>query len=126
MAPFGACWISWALQFPGAIMVDTLPAIVMLCIDKDNSLPATRRVLVPLGIICYVVAERFALFLQMPHMLLYGPPGTGKTSTILAVSRQLFGALACIRPMSSLTTALVVALAANVETCSSTQVDACL
>jgi DNA polymerase III delta prime subunit len=24
-------------------------------------------------------------------MLFYGPPGTGKTSTILALSRQLFG-----------------------------------
>ncbi|THG98581.1 hypothetical protein EW026_g3634 [Hermanssonia centrifuga] len=29
--------------------------------------------------------------LQLPHMLFYGPPGTGKTSTILALSRQLFG-----------------------------------
>lgn len=28
---------------------------------------------------------------QLPHMLFYGPPGTGKTSTILALSRQLFG-----------------------------------
>lgn len=28
---------------------------------------------------------------QMPHLLFYGPPGTGKTSTILAVSRELFG-----------------------------------
>jgi hypothetical protein len=37
MAPFGACWISWALQFPGAIMVATLSAFAMLCIDKDNS-----------------------------------------------------------------------------------------
>ena len=27
----------------------------------------------------------------MPNMLFYGPPGTGKTSTILALSRQLFG-----------------------------------
>eukprot|EP00730_Choanoeca_flexa_P012462 TRINITY_DN4298_c0_g1_i1.p1 TRINITY_DN4298_c0_g1~~TRINITY_DN4298_c0_g1_i1.p1 ORF type:complete len:357 (+),score=76.31 TRINITY_DN4298_c0_g1_i1:31-1071(+) len=28
---------------------------------------------------------------DMPHLLFYGPPGTGKTSTILAVSRELFG-----------------------------------
>lgn len=30
----------------------------------------------------------------MPHLLFYGPPGTGKTSTILAISRQLFGCAA--------------------------------
>lgn len=28
---------------------------------------------------------------DMPHLLFYGPPGTGKTSTILALSRELFG-----------------------------------
>ncbi|KAF8447911.1 P-loop containing nucleoside triphosphate hydrolase protein [Boletus edulis BED1] len=28
---------------------------------------------------------------NLPHMMFYGPPGTGKTSTILALSRQLFG-----------------------------------
>ncbi|XP_065056059.1 replication factor C subunit 4-like [Rhopilema esculentum] len=28
---------------------------------------------------------------EFPHFLFYGPPGTGKTSTILAVSKQLFG-----------------------------------
>ncbi|KAF8479003.1 P-loop containing nucleoside triphosphate hydrolase protein [Russula ochroleuca] len=28
---------------------------------------------------------------NLPHMLFYGPPGSGKTSTILALSRQLFG-----------------------------------
>ncbi|KDQ59437.1 hypothetical protein JAAARDRAFT_205487 [Jaapia argillacea MUCL 33604] len=28
---------------------------------------------------------------NLPHMLFYGPPGNGKTSTILALSRQLFG-----------------------------------
>ncbi|KAK9758412.1 hypothetical protein RND81_01G227900 [Saponaria officinalis] len=28
---------------------------------------------------------------RLPHLLLYGPPGTGKTSTILAVSRKLYG-----------------------------------
>jgi len=28
---------------------------------------------------------------NLPHLLFYGPPGTGKTSTILAVSRELFG-----------------------------------
>ncbi|KAI9880155.1 MAG: hypothetical protein M1823_006760, partial [Watsoniomyces obsoletus] len=28
---------------------------------------------------------------NLPHLLLYGPPGTGKTSTILALSRELFG-----------------------------------
>uniref|UniRef100_A0A1J3I3Q0 Replication factor C subunit 5 n=1 Tax=Noccaea caerulescens TaxID=107243 RepID=A0A1J3I3Q0_NOCCA len=28
---------------------------------------------------------------KLPHLLLYGPPGTGKTSTILAVSRKLYG-----------------------------------
>ena len=27
----------------------------------------------------------------LPHLLFYGPPGTGKTSTILALSRELFG-----------------------------------
>ncbi|KAL9054603.1 MAG: hypothetical protein Q9162_004066 [Coniocarpon cinnabarinum] len=28
---------------------------------------------------------------NLPHLLFYGPPGTGKTSTILALSKQLFG-----------------------------------
>ncbi|CAG8451051.1 5839_t:CDS:2 [Cetraspora pellucida] len=28
---------------------------------------------------------------NLPHMLFYGPPGTGKTSTILALSRELYG-----------------------------------
>ncbi|CDR95088.1 replication factor C3 protein, putative [Babesia bigemina] len=28
---------------------------------------------------------------QLPHLLFHGPPGTGKTSTILAVSRFLYG-----------------------------------
>ena len=27
----------------------------------------------------------------LPHLLFYGPPGTGKTSTILAMSKQMFG-----------------------------------
>ncbi|KAG0647848.1 Replication factor C subunit 3 [Hyphodiscus hymeniophilus] len=29
---------------------------------------------------------------RLPHLLLYGPPGTGKTSTILALSRRIYGA----------------------------------
>lgn len=29
---------------------------------------------------------------DLPNMLFYGPPGTGKTSTILALSRDIFGA----------------------------------
>lgn len=28
---------------------------------------------------------------NLPHLLFYGPPGTGKTSTVLALSAQLFG-----------------------------------
>jgi len=28
---------------------------------------------------------------ELPHLLLYGPPGTGKTSSILALSNELFG-----------------------------------
>ncbi|KAJ3217132.1 WD repeat-containing protein 35 [Dinochytrium kinnereticum] len=28
---------------------------------------------------------------NLPHLLFYGPPGTGKTSTILALSRELYG-----------------------------------
>lgn len=28
---------------------------------------------------------------NLPHLLLYGPAGVGKTSTILALSRELFG-----------------------------------
>ena len=28
---------------------------------------------------------------NLPHMLFYGPPGTGKTSTILALTRELYG-----------------------------------
>ena len=28
---------------------------------------------------------------KIPHLLFYGPPGTGKTSTILALTRELFG-----------------------------------
>lgn len=28
---------------------------------------------------------------NLPHMLFYGPPGTGKTSTMLALTRELFG-----------------------------------
>ena len=29
---------------------------------------------------------------QVPHLLMYGPPGTGKTSTVLALTKDLFGA----------------------------------
>ncbi|KAJ1658900.1 Subunit of heteropentameric Replication factor C (RF-C) [Dispira simplex] len=29
---------------------------------------------------------------NLPHLLFYGPPGTGKTSTILALTRDMFGA----------------------------------
>lgn len=28
---------------------------------------------------------------NLPNLLFYGPPGTGKTSTIIALSKQLFG-----------------------------------
>lgn len=28
---------------------------------------------------------------NLPHMLFYGPPGTGKTSTILALTKELYG-----------------------------------
>ena len=28
---------------------------------------------------------------QLPHLLFYGPPGTGKTSTILAITKDMFG-----------------------------------
>ncbi|KAJ3282791.1 replication factor C subunit 4 [Borealophlyctis nickersoniae] len=28
---------------------------------------------------------------NLPHLLFYGPPGTGKTSTVLALSRELYG-----------------------------------
>ncbi|KAJ7752022.1 P-loop containing nucleoside triphosphate hydrolase protein [Mycena metata] len=38
-----------------------------------------------------VSAQEHTISRQLPHMLFYGPPGTGKTSTILALSRQLFG-----------------------------------
>jgi len=37
-------------------------------------------------------------------MLFYGPPGTGKTSTILALSRQLFGWDLCPFYLSSIVT----------------------
>ncbi|KAI0063407.1 P-loop containing nucleoside triphosphate hydrolase protein [Artomyces pyxidatus] len=37
------------------------------------------------------VLEKTLSSTNLPHMLFYGPPGTGKTSTILALSRQLFG-----------------------------------
>ena len=30
---------------------------------------------------------------NLPHMLFYGPPGTGKTSTILAITHQMYGPL---------------------------------
>ncbi|KAI9725190.1 MAG: Subunit of heteropentameric Replication factor C (RF-C) [Chrysothrix sp. TS-e1954] len=35
--------------------------------------------------------ERTLRSTNLPHLLFYGPPGTGKTSTILALSKQLFG-----------------------------------
>lgn len=37
------------------------------------------------------VLQRTLQSSNLPHMLFYGPPGTGKTSTILALSKQLFG-----------------------------------
>ncbi|KAI1007253.1 Replication factor C subunit 3 [Podosphaera aphanis] len=36
--------------------------------------------------------NRFVDTNRLPHLLLYGPPGTGKTSTILALSRRIYGA----------------------------------
>lgn len=30
---------------------------------------------------------------NLPNLLFYGPPGTGKTSTIVALSKQMFGDL---------------------------------
>lgn len=32
---------------------------------------------------------------NLPHMLFYGPPGTGKTSTILALTKELYGPELC-------------------------------
>ncbi|EEP82791.1 activator 1 37 kDa subunit [Uncinocarpus reesii 1704] len=37
------------------------------------------------------VLQRTLQASNLPHMLFYGPPGTGKTSTILALSKSLFG-----------------------------------
>ncbi|KFY86888.1 hypothetical protein V500_07339 [Pseudogymnoascus sp. VKM F-4518 (FW-2643)] len=37
------------------------------------------------------VLQRTLQSSNLPHMLYYGPPGTGKTSTILALSRSLYG-----------------------------------
>lgn len=36
----------------------------------------------------YIVAENGS---NLPNLLFYGPPGTGKTSTIVALSKQMFG-----------------------------------
>ena len=41
---------------------------------------------------CCKLVDRLTSGNRLPHLLLYGPPGTGKTSTILAVSRKLYGA----------------------------------
>ena len=37
------------------------------------------------------IVSRLAKEDRLPHLLLHGPPGTGKTSTVLALSRQLYG-----------------------------------
>jgi len=37
------------------------------------------------------VLRRMLNSAALPHLLMYGPPGTGKTSTILALSRELYG-----------------------------------
>lgn len=38
------------------------------------------------------VIRKFVSGNKLPHLLLHGPPGTGKTSTILALTHELYGA----------------------------------
>ncbi|KAK0450712.1 P-loop containing nucleoside triphosphate hydrolase protein [Armillaria borealis] len=58
---------------------------------QEHTVAVLRKTLTStnVGIPCFLSA--FTNVSQLPHMLFYGPPGTGKTSTILALSRQLFG-----------------------------------
>jgi len=35
--------------------------------------------------------QRFVDEKKLPHLLFHGPPGTGKTSSIIAISKRMFG-----------------------------------
>lgn len=38
-----------------------------------------------------ILVKKFVEQRRLPHLLFHGPPGTGKTSSILALSKKIYG-----------------------------------
>lgn len=70
---------------------DSRPKTIDDVSAQEHTVAVLRKTLTSTNVSFPYFLSAFINVLQLPHMLFYGPPGTGKTSTILALSRQLFG-----------------------------------